>query len=171
MAIPLPAPPVFEAVIHPHRSLSPRGVRVVAGVIFGLTALIGVRVWLLGAWPVVGFSVPESILVVFMMRLNMARARARETIRLSPEAIEVLRVDRHGRRSDRTLPAAWLNVVMEERPGRIPALLLTTRQMREEVAAFLGEYEKRDLFAALQAALAALRQPVFDNPQLREDFS
>ena len=163
------APLVFEAVIHPYRSLSPRGVRVVAGAIFGLTALVGLRVWLLGAWPVVGFSVPESILVVSLLRLNMARARAQEIIRLSADAVQVLRVDRHGRSSGRTLPAAWLNVVIEERPGRIPALLLTTRHLREEVAAFLGEYEKRDLAAALQNALRGLRQPVFDNPQLQED--
>jgi uncharacterized membrane protein len=169
MDVPFPPPPIFEAVIHPYRSLSRRGARVVAGAIFGLTALVGVRLWLLGAWPVVGFSVPESILVVALMRLNMARARACETIRLSPDSLEVLRVDRHGRQSGRTLPAAWLNVVIEERPGRIPALLLTTRTLREEVASFLGEYEKRDLAAALQSALRGLRQPVFDNPQLRED--
>jgi len=60
-------------------------------------------------------------------------------------------------------------VVIEERPGRIPALLLTTRTLREEVASFLGEYEKRDLAAALQSALRGLRHPVFDNPQLREE--
>jgi len=168
MDVPFPPPPIFEAVIHPYRSLSRRGARVVAGAIFGLTALVGVRVWLMGAWPVVGFSVPESILVVWLMRLNMARARAHETIRLSADTLEVLRVDRHGRPSGRALPTAWVNVLIEERPGRIPALLLTTRTLREEVASFLGEDEKRDLANALQTALRGLRHPVFDNPQLRE---
>ncbi|GAN77060.1 DUF2244 domain-containing protein [Acidisphaera rubrifaciens] len=163
-----PIPPVFEAVIRPYRSLSPRGVRTLAAVIVALSALIGLRACLMGAWPVIGFSIPEVALIVFLLRLNMARARARETIRLSAEALSVERIDRHGRRTGSTLPAAWLTIVVEERPGRIPALLLTTRHLREEIAAFLGEYEKRDLASALQAALRAMRSPVFDNPQLRE---
>jgi hypothetical protein len=41
--------------------------------------------------------------------------------------------------------------------------------MREQVATALGEREKRDLAAALRAALHRYRNPVFDNPQLRGD--
>ena len=57
------------------------------------------------------------------------------------------------------LPAGWLNAVMEEPPGRVPRLLLVAHGVREEIATTLGEAEKRDLSAALRAALAPAAQP------------
>ena len=39
---------------------------------------------------------------------------------------------------------------------------------REEVATALGENEKRELAQALAAALRRMREPRFDNPQLRD---
>ncbi|MBN8903168.1 MAG: hypothetical protein J0H57_19230 [Rhodospirillales bacterium] len=53
--------------------------------------------------------------------------------------------------------------------GGVPRLLLRTRGRVEEIGAALGETEKRDLAAAFTEALHRLRNPVFDNPQLRED--
>jgi uncharacterized membrane protein len=63
--------------------------------------------------------------------------------------------------------AAWAHVVLEERSGTVPKLLLTTRGTSCEVARQLGETEKRDLAAALSRALQRWRNPSFDNPQLR----
>ena len=67
-----------------------------------------------------------------------------------------------------SIPAAWLSVVLDEAPGQVPRLVLAARETREEIAASLGEAEKRDLAAALRDALWGLRNPVFDNPQLRD---
>jgi len=61
-----------------------------------------------------------------------------------------------------------LNVVIEEPPGRVPRLLLVAHGIREEIATTLGEDEKRDLSTALEGALHRLRNPRFDNPQLRD---
>jgi uncharacterized membrane protein len=47
--------------------------------------------------------------------------------------------------------------------------VLTGRGVREEIGAELGEAERRDLGAALDAALHRLRNPVFDNAVLRGD--
>jgi uncharacterized membrane protein len=58
--------------------------------------------------------------------------------------------------------------VVEEAPGRVPRLVLTARNVREEIGAALGETEKRDLAAALGAALHRRRNPTFENSQLRE---
>ena len=46
-------------------------------------------------------------------------------------------------------------------------MLVTERRRRIELARDLGEDEKRSLAEALSAALEQLRNPVFDNPQLR----
>lgn len=158
---------LFEALIVPHRSLSPRGLRILMAVICLLSALMVLRFWFIGAWPVVAFSVVEICLALFLLRLNAKRAGASELLLLSDEALRIVRTDRRGHRNERSLPVGWLNAVMEEPPGRVPKLLLVAHGVREEIAATLGEAEKRDLWAALRDALQGLRNPTFDNPQLR----
>ena len=150
---------MFEAVIVPHRSLSPRGLAILMAVIGVLCALIVLRFWLIGAWPVAGFGVVEVGLAIFLLRLNAHRARASELILLSEDALRIVRTDRHGRREERVLPAGWLNAVLEEPAGQVPRLLLVAHGVREEIATTLGEAEKRDLWAALRDALAPAAQP------------
>jgi len=158
---------LFKAVIVPHRSLSPRGLRTVIGVICLLCGLTVLRFWFIGAWPVIGFSVIEIGLAIFLLWLNARRARATEFIVLTYAALRIVRTDRTGQRRDLALPIAWLNVVLEETAGRVPNLVLAAHGVREEVAAALGEAEKRDFAATLRVALDQLRNPRFDNPQLR----
>lgn len=159
---------LFEAVIVPHRSLSRRGLHILIAVICVLSALMALRFWLLRAWPVIGFSVVEIGLAVFLLHLNARRARASELVLLSEDVLRIVRTDERGRRQERSLPVAWLNAVLEEPPGKVPKLLLVAHGLREEIAAALGEAEKRDLWAALRDALIRLRNPRFDNPQLRD---
>jgi uncharacterized membrane protein len=159
---------VFEALIVPHRSLSPRGLRVVVALILGGAALIALRVSVIGAWPVLGFGVVEVGLAVGLLTLNARQARASELVLLTEHAVSVTRTDPNGRRAEVSIPAAWLTVVLDEAPGQVPRLVLAARGVREEIAAALGETEKRDLAAALRNALWGLRNPVFDNPQLRD---
>jgi uncharacterized membrane protein len=158
---------LFEAVIMPHRSLSPRGLSILIAVICLLSGLIMLRFWLIGAWPVAGFGVAEIGIAIFLLRLNAIRARACELVLLSEDALRIVRTGRTGRREERRLAVGWLNVVLEERPGRVPKLLLVERGLREEIAATLGEAEKRDLWSALKQALHQVHNPRFDNPQLR----
>ena len=159
-----PSGTLFEAAIVPHRSLSPRGLRRLSGFIGVLGGVTVAGFWFVGAWPVTGFGAIEIGLAIFLLRLNARRARASELIVLTHAALRIVRSDRRG---DSALPVAWLNVVLEEPAGRVPKLLLAGRGVREEIAATLGEAEKRDLAAALRAALDRLRNPRFDNPQLR----
>ena len=127
----------------------------------GLTVL---RFWLIGAWPVAGFSVIEIGLAVFLLRLNASRARASELVLLTEDALRIVRTDRHGRREERVLPVGWLNVVLEEPPGEVPQLLLVARGVREEIARSARRGgEARPLGGAARraasAAQPALRQP------------
>jgi len=158
---------LFEAVIVPHRSLTPRGLRILIAVIAGACALTALRFWLIGAWPVAAFGVIEIGLVLWLIRLNVHQARGSELVLLSEHNLRIIRTDPKGNREERVLSSAWLNVVLEESPGRIPRLLLAVRQQREEIGKVLGEASKRDLAAALRRALHAARNPSFDNPQLR----
>jgi uncharacterized membrane protein len=161
------AAPLFEAVIIPHRSLSRRGVAILSLSVAGLSGLLALRFWFIGAWPVAGFSVIEVGLFVFLLRLNVSHARQSEMVLLSEAALRIVRTDWRGHREERTLPAAWLRIRLEDRPGRVSRLVVAARTGEEEIAATLGEDEKRDLAAAMEAALERARRPYFDNPQLR----
>lgn len=159
-------PLLFEAVVVPHRSLSARGRRVLAAVILGLSGIISAGLWYLGAWPVLGFNGIEIGLALWLLRHN-ARDCTTEIVSLSESGLRIARTDGRGRRQpEQAMPAGWLQVVLEERPGRTPLLLLTQRGTRVEVGAVLGEAEKRELAEALRTALHRWRNPRFDNPQL-----
>jgi uncharacterized membrane protein len=160
--------PVFQALIKPHRSLSRRGTLILMAVLIMLTGLVGLRMWLFGAWPVMLFSSLEIPLAAVLLAINRAQADARESITLSPSAITVVRTDHRGRRSSFSLPSAWLQVHLETMESRGSRLVLRSHGSGREVGAFLHEPEKRSLFEALRDALSALRNPVVDNQQLRE---
>ncbi len=157
----------FEAIITPHRSLGPTGLRRLIAFLLLLSATVSTVLWLLGAWPAIAFNVLEMGLALYLLRRNARDRGTTERLVLSGAALLVRRTDRHGRTVERSLDAAWLQAILHERPGRTPALLLVERGHQLEVGHDLGETEKRSLAAALRDALFALRNPTFDNPQLQ----
>ncbi len=159
---------LFHATIVPRRSLSRRGWAVVLGSLATLGGVAGLRFALLGLWPVIGCMAAEAGLAAALLGAHARAGRASEVLLLESGRMRVLRTDPAGRRSVRDLPSGWLNPVLEEAPGRVPRLLLVTHGRGVEVAAALGEAEKRELAAALAAALRRMREPRFDNPQLRD---
>jgi uncharacterized membrane protein len=158
----------FEAVIVPHRSLGRRGLRWLAACLMMLSGGVSFGLWLAGAWPVIGFCGLEIALAIWLLRRHALGARATEMLLLSARGLVVVSVDPSGRRSERTVPTAWLRACLEERPGRAPALILRATGVAVEVATSLGEDEKRALADALSGALERQRHPKFDNPQLQE---
>ena len=161
-------PPLFQAVVKPHRSLSRKAVMIViCCMLTGSLAVTSLMV-LLGAWPVIGFNGADIALAIFLIWLNIRAARAVELIILRPDALEITRTDFRGRQQHVALAPYWLNIVLEERQGTVPKLLLASRGGQTEIARQLGETEKRDLAAALTRALNHWRNPRFDNPQLRD---
>lgn len=158
---------LFEAAIVPHRSLSRRGVTLLIGTISALSLPATLHFYLIGAWPVALFCALAIALAAFMLELNARRAHSCELILLSERALRIVRTDRAGAPEERRLAADWLTVVLEERRGRAPALLLSERHERTEIATALGADEKRDLARALAQALHHRRHPSFENPQLQ----
>jgi uncharacterized membrane protein len=161
------APTLFEAEIVPHRSLSPRGIFFVLGFVFTVSASVSTMFWWLGAWPIAAFNGGEVLLAAALLRQHARSRRQREVLRLTEGGLCIERFDIDGGRSEVFLPAAWLRAHLEEKPGRVPGLFLSTRGRREEIARVLGEPQKRDLAEALRDALYRLRHPIFDNPQLK----
>ena len=167
MTTELPDQSVFEAEETPHRSLSARGLRRVIGCVAAVSACTTTVFWWLGAWPIAGFNGGEILIALVLLRAHARSRRQRELLLLSGQSLRILRTDAAGHASERSLPPGWLNVILQERPGRVPGLYVSARGQQVEVAAALGEPEKRDLAQALSEAVHRLKNPVFDNPQLR----
>ena len=161
------SPVLFEAVIVPHRSLGPWGLKILSAVALAMCLASAALFVSIGAWPVGVFAGGELLLAVALFRLHMRAARASEMLLLTDEGLRVVRTAPDGTVQARTLPADWMSARVEERPGRVPALVLHGHGVREEVGQALGEEAKRELAAALAAALDRRRNPVFDNAQLR----
>jgi uncharacterized membrane protein len=90
--------PVFEARIVPYRSLTRKGVMAVVAALLAANAAVALRFWLLGAWPVVAFSLVEVPLAAVLLSINLRRARASELIMLNATELTVIRTDPAGRR-------------------------------------------------------------------------
>ena len=137
-------------------------------VMMAASVAITLRFLLLGAWPVVAFSLFDVPLIGLLLAINFRRARASELILLSAQEFTVIRTDPAGRRKQVTLPSAWLRVDLDGAQG-VPRLLLSSHGRGCEIGSFLHEPEKRSLFEALRCALHGVKNPRFDNPQLRNN--
>jgi uncharacterized membrane protein len=167
-ARPTPEPVLFEAVCTAHQSLGDRGMRAVAVFVVVASAAVATLFSALGAWPVVGFTGLEVLLVLGLLsRHRRDGRRAIEVLALVGDQLVVRRTDARGRREEVALDAYWTRVSLEDRPGTASRLLLTERRRCVEVGTLLGDAERHELAAMLAEALRRYREPVFDNPQLR----
>lgn len=164
-----PDPILFEAVCTPPSSLGRRGTLLVAGLVLAASGAIGLFFSLLGAWPVLGFCGLEAALVLGLFSAYQRWSRrTMEVLLLTADRLVIRRTGRHGRLEEWALDPYWARLSLQERPGRVSALLLRHRGQDLEIGLLLGEDQKRDLAEALEAALKRYREPVFDNPQLRD---
>jgi uncharacterized membrane protein len=168
--IPHSPPILFEAHCAPPSSLGQRGAWIATGAVAFACLLEGVVFLTLGAWPVLGFGVVEAGVVLGLFHLHRRwSARMLEVLVLTEDGLTIRRTDHQGKRQAIELDPYWARLHFEELPGRVSRLVLQQRERQVEIAAMLGEEQKRDLAEALGAALRRWREPVFDNPQLRND--
>lgn len=169
MQHPSAEPVLFEATTTPPPGLSPRGLRILAGGVVLASIVVGSLFAWLGAWPILGFTGAEAALVLGLLALHRRwSGRTSETLTLAGGVLTIRRTDWRGRRDTLSLDPYWTRLRLEERPGRVSALLLRHHRATVEIGASLGDEQKRDLAEALDDALRRYRSPVFDNPQLRE---
>ena len=71
MSTKIQAKPLFAATLTPHRSLSPRGKRVVIGLVAALALVPGIVFYVAGAWPVVGFMGLDVIAIWVALTVSM----------------------------------------------------------------------------------------------------
>jgi uncharacterized membrane protein len=151
-------PPIFTAVLTPHRSLSPRGFATVMAVMATLSFMTGMVFWRLGAWPVPGFMGLDVALVYVAFRLNYRQARATEEISLTRSVLTVRRVAPDGRSAATGLNPYWARLEIDRHPEfGILRMTIAWQDHHLVIGHFLGPEERETFAHDFSAALRAAR--------------
>jgi uncharacterized membrane protein len=147
----------FNAILHPHASLSPRGFFLLMAFIGVISFCAGVAFVIAGAWPVFAFFGLDIVLVYLAFKLNYRDAQRYETLELTDTTLTVERVAPSGRRERWRFQPYWLQVELEDSPSPDSSLTLRSHGRIVEIGSFLTAEEKVDLANALRNELNKLR--------------
>jgi uncharacterized membrane protein len=148
---------VFDVLLTPHRSLSPRGFLMLMALVCAISFTAGLVFYLAGAWPVVGFLGLDVLLIYVAFRVNYRRAQMYETLHMTPHALTVRRVNHWGQERRWSFQPAWLQILMDDPPAHGSQLTLRSHGNSLVIGSFLTPIERLALARALRGALAESR--------------
>jgi uncharacterized membrane protein len=148
---------VFDVLLTPHRSLSPRGFLLLMALVCAISFTAGLIFYLAGAWPVVGFLGLDVLLIYVAFRINYRRAHMYETLHMTAHALTVRRVNHWGEERRWSFQPAWLQILMDDPPDHGSQLTLRSHGNSLVIGSFLTPGERLDLARALRSALAETR--------------
>lgn len=119
--------------------------------------MISLRFILLGAWPVLIFSVLDIGALAAALHLFSRGQVPEERLRIIGGQIELERLDGRGRRSRITLPAFWTRLEASGRSELDYDLWLVFRRERHPIGRCISAAERRTLQPRIAAAIAAAR--------------
>jgi uncharacterized membrane protein len=148
----------FDAILHPHRSLSPKGFAVLMGLFSAVSLSVGGFFWLHGAWPIFGFMGLDILLLYGAFRLSYRSARMYESVRLTERELVVQRVGWRGENRTWRFQPYWLRVSMDDPPEHESQITLSSHGRSLVIGAFLSPEERLDFAKALTEALGQCRK-------------
>lgn len=148
----------FVTSLTPHRSLSADGFAWLMRGAIAANVVIGLPMYLLGAWPVLGFMGLDVWLLWWLFKRNYIDARRSETLLLTDRELIIDRKTAGGDREEHRLDAYWLRVELTEE-----RLVVTSRGNRAVIGRFLSPDERCDVAGQLEAALATMRAPRYEH--------
>lgn len=151
--------PVFAAVIQPHRSLGPHGLRVVMTLC--CLAMVGASIpfVVLGFWLVAGFFGLDLLALYIAFRVNFRAARSFEEVVLTPIELLFRRVTHQGASREWRFNPLWtkLDRRNHEEFG-LQTLALVSRGEHVVIARELSPAERETFADALGKALADVKR-------------
>lgn len=150
---------LFDAVLQPNTSLSPRGFLLLMVAIGAVSFVAGMAFMLMGAWPVLGFFGLDVALIYLAFKANYRWARMYETVRLTEDKLVVERISPSGKVQRWKFQPYWLKVDFDLPVSHESQLVLSSHGKRLRIGAFLSPDERHEVADALRAALAKLRAP------------
>ena len=148
---------LFRAILHPHRSLGPKGFLILMIGIGAVSFVTGLVFLLLGASPVMRFFGLDVLLVYIAFKLNYRAARAYELVELTPHALKLTQISASGKSKSFEFNPYWVRVLFTERPDGGNNLKLVSHGRELEFGRLLNDDERRDFAEALSSALDAAR--------------
>jgi uncharacterized membrane protein len=161
---PVPTPdqglaPLFDAVLSPHRSLSPLGFWLVMGGVATISFAAGIAFVLQGAWPVFGYFGLDVLLVYWAFRASYRSGRLYETVRLTRDQLVVRRVLPGGRTRTWAFQPYWLRIELSDPDEHHSRLTLSAQGKAVTIGSFLTPQERFELADALRSALRRAQGP------------
>lgn len=152
--------PVFAAVIRPHRSLGPNGLRVVLTLCCLATIVASIPFVALGVWPVAGFFGLDLLALGIAFYANARSGRAVEEVVLTPIDLLIRRVTHRGAAREWRFNPLWTKLSREQEDDEfgLLRLALVSRGVRVEVAGALSPGEREDFAQAFGRALADVKR-------------
>ncbi|PZQ18915.1 MAG: DUF2244 domain-containing protein [Ancylobacter novellus] len=150
--------PVFAAEIRPHRSLGPKGFAVVMAAFGGLSAIVSVPFFLMGAWPIVGFLGLDVLALWFAFRFSFEQARACEQVALTYVELLVRKISPKGVAREWRFNPLWVRIETErDEDFGMTRLALASRGSTLDVGGALSPEERADFAEAFGRALASAK--------------
>jgi uncharacterized membrane protein len=151
--------PLFEDTLRPHRSLGPRGFRLLMLATFAATTALSIPFYLLGAWPIVGFLGLDVLAVYFAFHANFRAARACEHFRLTYFELLFARVSAAGARREWKFSPAWVKLERVDDEDYGPQrLTLVSRGQSWQIGRGVGPERKAEFAGGLARALVEARR-------------
>ena len=147
----------YIITLWPYRSLSVKGFRIFMLVLASLMSAIATGFFLLGAWPVIGFLGAEILIVWFAFRVNYRAAQLVETVKITPDYVQITRTNWRGNETQTCLDSPWVRAELFEEQEHRPKLFLRAHSQKLEIGTFMPPIEKSALATALNDALIRVR--------------
>ena len=135
-------PTLFNAVLYPHRSLSPTGFWILMACVSMVSFGAGLLFFLAGAWPVLGYFGLDVLLIYGAFKLSYGAARMVETITLTEDTLLVQWVNPRGRVRSWTFQPFWVRVAINEAAGLDSRLVLSSHGRHIVLGDFLLHEER-----------------------------
>jgi uncharacterized membrane protein len=145
----------FDAVLHPHRSLSGRAFWLIMGAIGLYTLVFGGFFLSLGFWPIVGFLGLDVLAIYLAFKASYRGGLLREYVQLTDDALTVTRVFPGGRMKSWQFEPYWVRVEMDDPPEHTSQLSLVSHGRRLIFGAFLTPGERLEVAQSLRDALTS----------------
>lgn len=143
----------FDAVLHPSRSMTRRGLVILICLVITANMSLALRALSAGGWPILPFLGLDVAALAGAFWLNTRAARMHERIVLDDRALTITHVSPSGRSVGWTFEPAWVRVSVDEAAREGGRVTVTTHGKGVAVADFLTPGERRDMAAALNEAL------------------
>ena len=152
-------PPLFAAVIQPHRSLAPQVFRIVMTLCCLAMIAASIPFFVLGFWPVAGFFGLDLLALYIAFRINFRAARSFEEIVLTPIELLFRRVTHRGASREWRFNPLWtkLDRRNHEEFG-LETLALVSRGEHVVIGRELSPAERESFADALGKALADVKR-------------